>query len=379
MNARVENFLSDQNNQLMIRDADEKDDAQLLCMIAETMPSNGMVLSFERYPSYFQATQVQYHQPEIKIVCLKDQPDVIVAMMNIGFKTCYINTKITQLRYVSDLRIDPNFRGKKTIEMLMDYLYTQLPLDEFLQSVVLKDNHIARHLLHKSRPNFPQPYIHDEITTYTISKVTKPSCYKQFHSQPLTQDWVSVANSFIESMKDHYNFLPHYNLNDLLADDHPFWLGVNLKDFTLIFAQNELVGIMGLWNQKIFKQTKVVEYSRFLKLLRPVYNIYAHITQQMVLPKQQQSFDYLMSHSVLGDPNRGDVFAYQLYQLSVQTKALGKSSFCITLSDDDPRKSTLDKVHAHKMHAIHGLHSFKNSPIGQFDHSKVSYFEVGRI
>ena len=136
-------FQSDKNDQLIVRDATTQDNHQLLTLVAETMPSNGMILSFERGDSYFKATYAQYHQPEIKVVVEKHQPDVIIGMMNIGFKHCYINEQLTQIRYVSDLRINPSFRGKKVIEVLMDYLYRQVPLDAFLQSVVLEDNQKA--------------------------------------------------------------------------------------------------------------------------------------------------------------------------------------------------------------------------------------------
>ena len=373
-------FQSDKNDQLIVRDATTQDNHQLLTLVAETMPSNGMILSFERGDNYFKATYAQYHQPEIKVVVEKHQPDVIIGMMNIGFKHCYINEQLTQIRYVSDLRINPSFRGKKVVEVLMDYLYRQVPLDSFLQSVVLEDNQKARHMLHQSRPHFPEPYIFDQITTYNISKASDSKSFEQFSMRILTKDLIAIANQFIGQMKQYYNFLSAYDFHDLFTGEHPFWVGMRPEDFILIFdANQQLVGILGLWNQKSFKQTKALEYSPSLKYLRPFYNVYAYLTQQIMLPQIGQSFDYLMSHSVLCEPSRLDVFAYQLYLLNVETKKSGKSSFCITLSDDDPRSVIAKQSRSHQMHATHTLHSFQNSPIGQFDRSKISYFEVGRL
>lgn len=380
MDIRREYFQSDKNDQLMIRDANFQDNAQLLKLVAETMPSNGMTLSFERGNDYFKAAHVQYHQPDIKVVVKKDQPDVIIGMMNIGFKNCYINAQTNKIRYVSDLRIDPAFRGRKVIEVLMDYLYSQIPVDDFFQSVVLEDNHKAKHMLHRSRPHFPEPYILDQMTTFNISKVPSLSQFKQFSMHELTEDLIHIANQFVADMREFFNFLPLYNFNDLNRGDHPLWQGLRLKDFKLVFDLNQqVVGIMGLWNQKQLKQTKVVEYSTTLHYLRPFYNVYASMTHQMKLPKVEDCFDYLMAHSVLSHPKRLDVFAYQLYQLNSETQKQGKSSFCITLSQDDPRYSAAQKTRSHKMHAIHALHSFKNTPMGEFDRSKISYFEVGRL
>ena len=40
----------------LVRDATQADDEQLVQLIAETMPSNGMTLALERYPSYHSAS-----------------------------------------------------------------------------------------------------------------------------------------------------------------------------------------------------------------------------------------------------------------------------------------------------------------------------------
>lgn len=373
-------FQSDHNDQLVIRDATLLDNTQLLKLVAETMPSNGMTLSFERGNDYFTAAYVQYHQPDIKVVVQKDQPNVIIGMMNIGFKHCYINSQVNKIRYVSDLRIDPAFRGQKVIEVLMDYLYTQIPVNEFFQSVVLEDNQKARYMLHQSRTYFPEPYILDQMTTFNISKIGKSTQFKHFSTYELKEDLIPIANQFLADMREFFNFLPLYDFNDLNRGNYPLWQGLQLKDFKLVCDLNQqVVGIIGLWNQKQFKQTKVVEYSTSLHYLRPFYNAYAFLTRQIKLPKVDQCFDYLMAHSILSDPKRLDVFAYQLYQLNIETKKQGKSSFCITLSQDDPRYGIALKTRSHKMHAIHALHSFKNTPMGQFDRSKISYFEVGRL
>lgn len=364
---------------MLIRDANEHDDAQLSALVAETMPSNGMVLSFQRSPSYFQAAFVQYSCPEIKVMCLKEQPEKIIAIMNIGFKKCYINNEISQIRYVSDLRIVKKYRGMQTIELMMDYLHSHIAEDEFLQSIVLEDNHLARHMMHKSRPHFPQPYIHDEITTYNISKVPQSFQTDQFKRRVLSKELIPAVNQFVDQMKYHFNFMPNYEFNELLNDQSGFWRGLALDNFSVIFEKEQIVGLMGIWNQKSFKQTKVVEYSTRLKWLKPLYNAYANLTGRIKLPQYNEDFEYLMTHSVLCEPSRLEVFAYQLFLLNKQCKALGQSSYCITLSRDDPRKKLADRCQSHKMHAIHALHSFKANPLGQFDRSKVSYFEVGRI
>lgn len=64
MSLNVLRAFNDNNNEIyrspnepnfVVRSATVADDEQLVKLIAETMPSNGMTLAFERYPSYLGA------------------------------------------------------------------------------------------------------------------------------------------------------------------------------------------------------------------------------------------------------------------------------------------------------------------------------------
>ena len=374
------NYRSSQIPEFFIRDATEQDDSRLLELISETMPSNGMILSYERKPSYFAATRTQYTNPIIKLVCLVSDPDYIVAMINIGTKKCFINQQRTEMSYVADLRLDANYRGKRTVHFIMEYVYNTHPRDLFYQSVVLEGNLIARHLLHKPRENFPQPFPYDDVTTYMISKIKKPKSNRKISIKILEPSLITDVNKFIESMSQHYNFLPDYDFNELKQGNHPYWLGMKMEDFKLIYSdQNQLVGLFGLWNQKQFKQTKVKKYSKGLKLVKPFYNFVAKRTGQILLPPEEGHFNYLMIHSALCDPQHKDAFEQILYQAHLATKAKKYESFCITLAANDPRIQQMSKVKSHIIRAKHAIHSFESKPEGYFDRSKISYFEVGRI
>lgn len=364
----------------LMRDAVLNDDKQLVALISETMPSNGMILSFDRAPSYFQATRTLYSNPDIKVLATEEQPDQIIGMVNFGWKDCYINGEESTIRYVADLRLRSAMRGKNSLTIIVEYLYKNVPRDSFYQSVVLKDNHIARHLMQTPKEYFPVPFIYNDITTYTISKVKNPALSLDLKVQTLDESLVEQANVFVKSLKEYFNFLPTYDFNQLKEGNHPYWLGMQLSDFSLVLnSQNEIVGLFGLWNQKSFKQTRVKKYSPGLKLLRPLYNAWAGLTDQILLPKENENFDYLMLHSALCKPTDIDVFEYILHQAHLQTKQRNKTTFCTTLADTDPRSQVMQGIKAHVMQAKHGLHSYESDPYQCFDQDKVSYFEVGRI
>ena len=382
MNAMAEQnilFRSQRVPGYFLRFAEEQDDAQLLALITESMPSNGMVLSFERQPSYFQATRAQYNTPEIIVVLHEDDPSQIIGMMNLGWKDYWINGEQSKIRYVSDLRIKRTSRGKKTIEVFMEFIYQHYGEDMIFHSVILEDNHVARTVMQQEQKGFPTPCFFDSITTYTVSKVPKVS-QVQYRLEQLNQSNLDVANAFVVKMGQRYNYLPTYDFRQLAEAMHPFWHAMRLEDFYLVRDRdNQIAGLFGLWNQKSFKQTKVASYSRLLKLAKPFYNAYAVLTHELKLPKEGEAFDYMMAHSMICHPEAIEVMHYMLAQALQKVQDLGKTSFCVTVAENDPRKQILDRCRAHKMKAVHTMHSYQPKHFGTVDRSKISYFEVGRI
>ena len=389
MNLNVLYAENDNDNQIyrsknepnfLVRDATQADDEQLVQLIAETMPSNGMTLAFERYPSYLSASHAQYNRPDIKLVVPEENPAQVVGMMNLGWRYCFINGQPELLRYVADLRMHPAHRGNKVLRLLMDYVYDEIPLDTIFESVVLEDNTVACNILHNERKGFPKPFHYDDIRTFTVSQARKPAQFGQYHFEQMNTNHVSEANAFISTMKQHYNFLPNYDFSGLAESNHPFWPGMNIHDFYLMYDQNhQIVGLYGLWNQKAFKQTRVVDYSLPLKVMKPFYNLYAGVRGVVSLPKKNDAFEYLMIHSALCHPEQQDVFASLIFHAKQQTKLRRKQAFCITLANNDPRIHWMSNTTSHIIQAKHYFHSFKGNPYSTFDRNKISYFEVGRI
>ncbi|WP_180007878.1 MULTISPECIES: GNAT family N-acetyltransferase [unclassified Acinetobacter] len=373
-------YHSKNETKFAVRNATVEDDEQLMKISAETVPSNGITLSYERHPSYLAASHAQYNRPDLKVVVPVDDPSIVIAMMNLGWRYCYINGQPDLMRYVADLRMNPAYRGAKVMRLLMDYLHDEIPQDTIFESVVLNDNIVAASILHHERSGFPLPYFYDEIRTFTVSQAVKPKTFNQYQFKTLTAERVDEANDFILKMKDHYNFLPSYDFNALVDGQNPFWACLNLDDFYLIYDQhNQLVGLYGLWNQKSFKQTRVIDYSRSLKLMKPFYNAYASVRGVLLLPKIHGTFDYLMLHSPLCHPEHLDVFASLIFHAKQQTKQRGKETYCITLAEKDPRIEWMKNTTSHVLKAKHYFHSFKANPYAAFDRKRISYFEVGRI
>ncbi|MEM8594428.1 MAG: GNAT family N-acetyltransferase [Pseudomonadota bacterium] len=104
---------------LVLRDAVETpaEDAGLLQLI-QNSPMQGMVqLSLERQPSFFDSIRLSGQNFTVKVVEDTDE-EMIVGCFGFAYKQLYINGHTTEVRYLLDLRIHPEYRGKGVFKML---------------------------------------------------------------------------------------------------------------------------------------------------------------------------------------------------------------------------------------------------------------------
>ena len=364
---------------LHVRSAQRGDDQKLVKLIAESMPANGVLLSFERFPSYFKATCTQYEQPWVMVMAADDQPDKILAMFNLGSRNCFINGMVKPLRYVGDLRIGKTTRGKGLMSLFMLYVKHTFPDQEIYQTVILNDNVVARKVLHENRPGVPAHYVADQVETHTLTGFkVKKELNRNLHVSHMTRGDISAVNRFIRHMADYYNFLPAYDFKGLIAQD-PYWTGLSVNDFYMVKRGGQIVGLFGLWNQKPFKQTRIADYGKFIAFVRPVYNYWAKLSHQLRLPQKGDTLNYMMLHSLLCNPYDTDLFENILriaYQKACDRKCY---ALCFTLAENDPRRDCSKVIVSQKVQAIHAFHCFKDNPLKQFDTKRISYLECGRI
>lgn len=372
-------FRVDEVPGIFIRAASIKDDEQLVTLIAESMPSNGILLSFERRPSYFAATYAQYETPQVMVMVEDHAPDTVIAMFNLGSRDCFINGAVEPLRYVGDLRIGKNVRGKGVSNLLMSYVKAYFPAEQTYQTVILSDNILARKILHKNRPGVPAYYIADHVETHTLTGFkSKKEIHKNLSIHVMTRQDINGVNRFIKHMADYYNFMPAYDFNGLLAQN-PYWKGLSFNDFFIFRRGGQIVGLFGLWDQSSFKQTKITEYSKLIEYARPFYNYWAKFSGQLHLPKKGDTLNYVMLHSLLCVPYDVDLFESMLrfaHQQAIQRKY---QAVCFTLAQNDPRQDCASQFISQRIRAMHSFHRFEGNPLKEFDAKRISYLECGRI
>lgn len=373
-------FRSGQFPDFYIRSALPQDDPQLIRLATQKIDCGLFQLKLECKPSYLAVSQLQYNRSETKVIVLEKQPDLIVGMLNIGWKYCFINEQSDLIRYVSDLNIHPDYRGQNLICFIMRFMQETWPENTIVQSVVPNQYSILQKILYSGRSRFAKAEVYDEVYIYNLSQFSDHLKSKGFHFEVLTEDQLMAANAFIESMKSYYNFLPSYDLRALLSYEQPFWCGLKLTDFYLVYNKlHKIVGIYALWDQTQFKQATIEYYYYPYKIFRVLYNSLAKWTGCQYLPKSESIIHYAHLHSVLCHPDHQEVFASMLHHATLQMKKRRLSSLSFALAKNDPRRQSLLGAKYYRMKAKHALHYFDEQKIAFLDATKINYFELSRL
>lgn len=363
-----------------IRTAYSIDDEQLMNLGQEQIDCSQFTLGFFRTPSYLAVSALQYNRSETKVIVLAKRPDVVVGMLNIGWKYCYLNAQADLIRYISDLKVLPVYRGRKLIHFMMQFLRETLPLGTVVQSIVPNQHAELQRILYTPRQGFATAQLYDHVHIYNLCHIKMPEQYTRFRFEVLTESSVSAATNFIAEMKAYYNFLPTYDFAALAVGGHPFWCGLKLSDFYLVYNRaNKIIGIYGLWDQMAFKQAKIVEYKFPYQHFRTALNMLAPLRGRMRLPELHKNIPYAHVHSPLCHPQYTDVFRSILFHAQQQARLRRKDSISFAMAERDPRRKSLKGAIYYKMKAKHTLHSFSGCPEAGFDHRKISYFELSRL
>lgn len=357
------------------RAARADDNPALQALFGIPQPSSGLQMAFERAPDYFASAAVMYHQPQLLVVSRK-QDQALAAAVNMGVRHMYLNGQPAPLRYGADMRIAPEFQGGRVL-LYVNRAVKQVIGDGWYLTVILQDNQRSRSSLEGGRAGLPFYRHIGRITTFTVTSA-RPRGHAALPVRVATAADIPAMNRLVERMAEHYQFLPCYDFNGLLNGD-PFFHGLQLGDFLLLGEADQLRGLVGLWNQKALKQTRVIRYNRALGLARPLLNLWGAARGGLHLPATGEAFDYLALHSPLTRPDDLQGFETLLHAAWQATRQRGTRAMTLTLADNDPRSSVLQQFRSVPMHANQYTVAFDDACQPELAGGRITFYESGRL
>lgn len=359
-----------------LKPATYSDNYKLQSLVQNTPQQGVVVLNFERSPNFFHGSKVSATDPFVTLA----QDDITgeaVAVYSNGKRDVFYNGEVKPLRYVSDLRIAKSHRGKGLVRTLIEEGQREMGKGEYSQMVILKENAASLISVASGRNGLATFYPMGTVKTYLISTVYDFSPSSTLVVRP-------AENSDIPEMQKLFNieaakkqFYPNYDFSLIGIDD--YYRGLKVSDYYLAVDGKSIVGILGTWKQNIFKQTRVIKYPFWMRLLRPYYNLWTRYFGGFPLPLQSEVAEYVSLHTLISKDNRSDIMSCLMSSVRKSMARMGEKTMIVGLTESDPLRSSLKGFVYKAMESNHYIGGFDGDVREDLDSSLPLYVEVARL
>ncbi len=313
---------------LLYRNANKDDDEALKKLLSENSMDSWVNLSLERNPSYFDAHGLMGESHTM--IAYDTHEDKCVGMYSCTYMNLHVNAEEQNTAYLGELRVDEKYRNKirvlrygyKSLEKLLP-MQKDAPI--YITSIA-SENTKARRVLEANLNGMPTYRPLAEMSTLIFS--TQFSCKSKKSRAASLEDIPSLV-SFYNHKAKSYHFSPCLSeawLNGLSPE-----IGLDINDFYIREnADGEIEACFALWDQRRFKQSVIKSYRAPLSWLRPLYNVFARLTQRVELPKENSMLEQVyISFFACG---KSGLFVGCLKEAASLAKAKGASSCVLGLS-----------------------------------------------
>lgn len=320
------------------------DNQKLLKLMAE-MPMPGPIqVAYRREPDFFDALRVEGRINQT-VIGRDSETGEIAGMGTRSIKPMYVNGIEMKMGYLSGLRVREKYRmniylarGYQMIKKLHEDGETLLYL-----STMLNDNSIAMKLT-AGRSRLPAYHDIGQFKSMPISLSQSIRCRRldNLSIRSAKEDDVPLIVSFLNDQGKRRQFFPVYSQSDFL-NSKGLLSGIELNDILMAFSGNKLVGIVAAWDQKKIRRNIITGYSRWVSLLRPLYNSFAGFAGYPVLPSTGSLLNCFYLSLICVQEDNSDIFMNLLCELIKRKRE--KYSFMIAgMHEKDPLLSTFKKL-----------------------------------
>jgi hypothetical protein len=345
------------------------DDAELRALLRENPMNGSMQVTFEREPYFFAACAIRgnFHQVGVG----RDlESGRIVGLGTRSIADAFVNGRRAAFGWLSDLRLQSAYRGGTLVARAYRFL-RQLHGDgrvNLYGTVIFQDNQRALQTIAAARAGLP--VYHDlgvlhcpGINLRRRKPAISANCEIVRGSRELLPDIVDCLNR----NNARKQFAPVHDVESLIRGNR--WKDFQPSDFYVARRNNQVVGVVGRWDQSSFKQTRVISYGKRLRWVVPVANAVQALIGAPSFPKAGQYVPFFYVSFIAIDQDDAGVFRALLRQ--VYNDAVGSSFryamvglherdpllaavkeypltpfagrlFCVCFADGEPAYRTLD-------------------------------------
>lgn len=226
------------------------------------MPGS-IAVRYEREPSYASGVGVQGHWSQTLVATDRGR---VVGTGCRCVKPLYVDGKPRDFGYLSSLRIRPEAQGGTLLSRgyrFLRELHGDGRAPAYL-STVIADNWQARQLLTSGRAGLPRYADCGRYDTYCLL-LRKPGAEREAGLGSAADVGLEPVLAFLAEQGPRRQFFPVLRKEDFGSD---YLRGLAPKDILVAIDGQGIAGVLGVWDQRSFKQSVVAGYSRGMDWLR---------------------------------------------------------------------------------------------------------------
>jgi hypothetical protein len=251
--------------------AGPESDAELRALLRQVPVGRGIVVTLEREPSFFDACNIH---GEAKVYAGRDrETGRLLGMGTRAISRAYLNGQEGALGYLADLRLLPEYRNGLLVARAYRFL-RELHQDgraHLYITVIFADNVLALRTIASGRGGLPR--YHDLGTMhYPGMNLT--------HRRPEIRGDFQISRGAGAQLPDiiaclnrngaRRQFAPVHTLEDFQRGGR--WVALRAENFLTVSREGHIVATLAIWDQRSFKQTRVVGYRGLYRWAAPCSN-----------------------------------------------------------------------------------------------------------
>lgn len=338
---------------LILRQAVEADHRTLEDLFRATPMGSRIKIGFERDPDYFAGAQIQATEPSAWGAF--DKAGHAVGLLSAGSRRVWLDEE-RPMRYLSDLRIHPDFQGSSLLARGFRLLRREVfHPGEWAQTLVLEDNLRALDLLTSKRGGLPEYRPAGRYVSWLLpsQRIDVKSDIRVRHA---TSADLGEMQALLDASSRRRSFSEILSLCDL---GNASWRDLLLSDFLIAERNTTIVGILGLWDQSKLQRLRLISYSPTLAALRPFWNAWSRIQGGVSLPCPGDPIP-LRKATAIACQNDDPAILRSL--LSRALAGNDNRLLLLGLSTEDPLTLALRAIRGRKDYGRHFLVGWEGSP-----------------
>lgn len=341
------------------------DDDRSLRQLAAACPMRGDVeLCTERESSFFALSRLEGVQHSVAVI--PDRDLGVRACITLAERECYLNGEVARIAHLGDLKVSPAWRGRRQADALTRWATQQIrerlgPCAPILLTVLAGNRAMEKRL--PGAAEIPCSTRVGTIRIYSIPLLIRPALVRQGLRVEAATD------CDVEEMCNLWARVAPCRQFTARLDPREFrvWLeqapGLGIGDYLLVRnKQDHLLGFFGLWDQRSFKQLRVVRYSAQMQAFRRIFNVVAPLLGASRLPPAGSRMASLSTVHICVPQDRGDVLRSLINSACRRARRAGFAFINIGIDRDDLLKTAFRGLFAQTT----DVHAYLSSPAGSY-------------